>query len=436
MSVTQKLTQAYNTTKVTSISTNSRIDYLMRFSKQAVLVIDPLFDNYSLIGSEFLGALHSDHNAAFISVSAKLNDIQIRCRLIEQLFAEVLFDPEEPLAATVLKLASDKSQVISIVIENAHYLSLQLMHEFCQLSELAAKANRSVNVLLLGEEKSGKLVVDNKTVFENKLSIISACTGQLIPFTDKMFESKGGINGLSPIKITAISLVAIISVTLAMLINFYQTESLTQSSSNNYALDTKVEVLSEVTPEIIKVDKLVSPSMAVPNDEQASVKDIYQFLVMSNEVDSIVNEPVIAAPIDVANLLTEEQTITLLDPKSEPIQKKKLITDSSLPNADYYSAITSGYVVQIIGFSKLDSYHSFIKDNADLDFVGYQRVLKDQTLIVVTTKAYPLKSDAVAALSLLPEQLRLKGPWIKSVEAIKTEIEEYQNSLYPITINL
>lgn len=432
MPATQKLIQPNNSTKVTSISTNSRIDYLMRFSKQAVLVIDPLFDNYSLIGSEFLGALPSDHNAAFISVSAKLNDIQIRCRLIEQLFAEVLFDPEEPLAATVLKLALDKNQVISIVIENAHYLSLQLMHEFCQLSELAAKANRSVNVLLLGEEKSGKLVVENKTVFENKLSLISASTGQLIPFTDKMFEPSGRISGLSPIKITAISLVAIITITLAMLINFYQTESLTQSSSNNYALDTE----AEVTSGIIKVDKLVSPSIAVPNEEQASVKDIYQILVMSNEGNSIVSEPVIAAPIDVASLLTEEQAITLLTPKSEPVQKKKLITDSSLPNADYYSAITSGFVVQIIGFSKLDSYHSFIKDNSDLDFVGYQRVLKDQTLIVVTTKAYPLKSDAVEALSLLPEQLRLKGLWIKSVEAIKTEIEEYQNSLYPITINL
>lgn len=74
---------------VTTISTNARVDYILRFSKHAVLVVDQDESIYSQVASQFLGSLDNDHNAAFITISPKLNDIQIRCRIVEQLFAEI-----------------------------------------------------------------------------------------------------------------------------------------------------------------------------------------------------------------------------------------------------------------------------------------------------------------------------------------------------------
>ncbi len=119
---------------VTTISANARVDYILRFSKQAVLVVDEQTEICSDIGNQFLASLSSDHNAAFINVSAKLNNIQVRCRLIEQLFHGELFDPEQSVAVSIINLAKQHKQAISIVVENAahhknSYLSIKHSHK-------------------------------------------------------------------------------------------------------------------------------------------------------------------------------------------------------------------------------------------------------------------------------------------------------------------
>ena len=127
---------------VADINVTSRIDYTLRFTKQAVLVVGEHTEDYSQVAREYLIALSNQEsaqiNTAFISASSKLNNIQIRCRLIEQLFTNTLFDPEQSLAQSVLRLAQQQSDVISIIIEHAQSLSLQIKYELCQLV-LAAK---------------------------------------------------------------------------------------------------------------------------------------------------------------------------------------------------------------------------------------------------------------------------------------------------------
>ena len=83
------------------------------------LVVDQSQNVYSAVGSQFLGSMPTDHNAAFISVSPKLNDIQIRCRLIEQLFVDTLFDPEEALAVSVLNLLKNNNAPSTSKLVNA-----------------------------------------------------------------------------------------------------------------------------------------------------------------------------------------------------------------------------------------------------------------------------------------------------------------------------
>ena len=175
---------------VTTISANARIDYILRFSKHAVLVIDDDPEVYTNVGNEFLGSLSKDHNAAFVSISSKLNDIQIRCRIIEQLFGNTLFDPEQPLSVNVVKLAEAKNEAITIVISNVEYLSLQLSHELCQLAEIAKKLNKTINVLLLGKIQAAINLSENKHLFDNKISILLAENGQLISWNSSILKNK------------------------------------------------------------------------------------------------------------------------------------------------------------------------------------------------------------------------------------------------------
>ena len=126
---------------LTNISVNARIDYILRFSKHLVIVTGEESVDYSPVTSQFLANLNSAHNAAFIAASAQLHDIQIRSRLIEQLFTNVLFDPEQPLAVSLINLVKTKPQKVSIAIEHGQYLSIQILHELTQLAEIAKKSN-------------------------------------------------------------------------------------------------------------------------------------------------------------------------------------------------------------------------------------------------------------------------------------------------------
>ena len=449
-----KPTQQNIKTKVTSISTNARIEYIMRFSKHAVLVVDQSQNVYSAVGSQFLGSMPTDHNAAFISVSPKLNDIQIRCRLIEQLFVDTLFDPEEALAVSVLNLLKNNNEVINVVVENVQLLSLQLMHEFCQLAELAAKANKAINVLLLGEEKTGQLVVENQVVFNNKLSIVSAETGQLIPLDSSMFVSSKPVVQFTPIK------KAIIGISLLVLIGFFTVFSLYQTDSLSYSKLAPISEKEKVTLVDNRVlvtskEKIITPIQE--QTSQAKAEDIN--LILTGNANNTARVSTVANPSEVASLLSLNNT-EFVDKQLEETTQNQLTVDTPQPSAEavnnnsaeylfedtilieenptgvntneineqYFTHMTQGYVAQIIGFSTKEAHLKFINQYSELDLVSYHKTLNAKPLIMVTTKAYPLKSDVQSAISLLPTELQERKPWIKSVAVINQEITAYQNS--------
>ena len=95
----------------------------------------------------------------------------------------------------------------------------------------------------------------------------------------------------------------------------------------------------------------------------------------------------------------------------------------------YYLKFNSGFVIQIMSCTKQSSYDLFMTEYKALGFFGYRRLLNSNELMVVTSLVYPLKSDAIAAVSMLPNELQQIGPWIKSIETIKNEIQVHQNNL-------
>jgi len=183
-------------TSVTEISVIARIEYILRFSKHLVGVINENINKPSSLSSEYIETLsleeHSNQqtNVALLFCNVKLNDIQVRCRIIEQLFGGCMFDPESALTTSVIKLSKEHSTAISIVVEDAQLLSTQIIVELTQLVLHAKKAGLPINVVLFGNVELAQTISANKETFINKLTLISGGNGQVIN-VNKFNKSNG-----------------------------------------------------------------------------------------------------------------------------------------------------------------------------------------------------------------------------------------------------
>ncbi|XPF92815.1 SPOR domain-containing protein [Colwellia sp. RE-S-Sl-9] len=433
---------------VTTISVNARIDYILRFSKHAVLVIDNDPDVYANVGNEFLGSLSKEHNAAFVSISSKLNDIQIRCRIIEQLFGNTLFDPEQPLSVNVIKLSEAKNEAITIVIANAESLSLQLTHELCQLAEIAKKLNKTINVLLLGRVQAAINLSENKHLFDNKVSILLAENGQLIGLNSSLLkkDSAWGFSKFFLILIALLIGAAILSVA------FIKRDIFESNTTEINELEAEPLNIDEYKKEFVEVklpkletnslNKDIKPIVATP-------KEVFQLLIANaheniNEVnsDKNVSDETLAAtqineslsePNEDKTGLLANKTLKLVDQEAAQvvINTALAVKDSkkneSHDDKDYYQKSTKGYVIQLASFEKITGFKSFLNTYKNSELYGYSRRLKGAVSHIVTTRIYNTNAEAKTAINELPQALRQRGPWIKSVQAVNNEINLYNN---------
>ena len=305
-SLAQALEIPTQSESVTTISAIARVDYILRFSKQAVMVVDEQIALCSSVGSQFLSNLSSDHNAAYITMSAKLNDLQVRCRIIEQLFGNTLFDPEQSVAVSLINLVKKHQQPVSIVIDNAHLLSLQLTHELCQLAEVAKKSDHQISILMLSTPQGGLKVCQNQSLFHKKLAIISAQSGQLISHNSKQFKPVKNYLAITPMKkwlafILVLALVAAGSVYLlfkrdvfsfSAVINQLTAEQHKPKNNSGKVAETFVFVTADE-------NKIVTGS------QQASVNDIFTSLVDGPIVNTNIVEkpPEKAQPVDIIHAI-------------------------------------------------------------------------------------------------------------------------------------
>ncbi len=456
---------------VTTISVNARVDYILRFSKHAVLVVDQDENVYSQVASQYLGSLTNDHNAAFIAVSPKLNDIQIRCRIVEQLFADILFDPEQSLAVSLINLAKQEKQLIDIVIEHTQYLSLQILHELCQLTDIAKKANYPISVLMLGTPQTGTLLANNKSLFNNKISILSGQTGQLLTLNAKVFKVSSAFFKLTrSVKWLMIFTAFVISLSL---LGFWllqqdafslKTELGLQTatqSANTFVIkeeqplkamtliakpadifqsltSNKSQYIEEKTPEIANPIDIVSAISAFQNSVE--INEAIKVIPVNERpkrfesfLDSKTLEQKVANPVtnkESNRLLSQTPllTVTALGTDKKETIKNVHSIESINVETDYYTNAKTGFVIQIAGFTRLPVYQQFLPDFTAVNVKRYHRLLNQQPMLVITSEIYSTRLDAEQAIPLLPSTIMSHQPWIKSVEAINSEISRFQRS--------
>ncbi len=424
-----------NSATITTISVTARIDYILRFSKQSVLVVDDNTATYSKVASQFLSTLTNKNNthinAAFVCASTQLNDIQMRCRLIEQLFSDTLFDPEQSLVVSILRLVKQQPQAITIVIEHAQSLSLQLKYELSQLAEVAKKTTNVINVVMFGSIESAQQVASEKSLFGNNLAIILAKSGQVVSINHKTFKKKSLF--LSNPLLKRISWVLSVAVFIALLL------WLTVSNYDYFKLKVNEYLLWFTQESIIKKENITEKKalkishkeaeLVVNNKNLASTEDIYQALLGNSITEPIINKKLIinteiVKALPILPIVIESKSkplIQVIEKKNLKLSEKKILMPLPL-DASYYLAKQEGFIIQIAGFSDEYVFNQFIEEYSKLELYSYERLLNQQPFVVLTSKVYASKNEALKAINTLPKTLQERGLWVKSIDIVKKEI--------------
>lgn len=453
------------------LSVITRIDYNLRFTKQAVLVASNSSEVYSKLANQYLGHLSDSTdsnspvpiNVAYLSASNKLNDLQVRCRLVEQLFVNSLFDPEQSLAVSILQFAKQQNESISIVIEHAQALSLQITYEITQLVHQAKKHNISVNVILFGLIEAGEQLAVNKALFKNKIAIIDAHSGQIINLNDNKIQPKRKNNKIHPAKL--MSLVALILViglgsTGVYLLVANSDKTVDALVTSLLKPEESAEIKQSTQLPLDKQNQLILPS--THNDQHngqmisadkskmlnASGHEIYTALLSpSNQNERL--KP--AESADIIKALTTTKTVLAeksINPEDSEESNSKITTISDAVGATviknettslehesarlngieahYYQnqavVFDQGYVIQVANFSTKELWLRFTQATLDIELHSYERLLNSKKLYVVTSKVFATKAEAKQALTALPKSITDRKPWLKDISSVINEI--------------
>ncbi len=423
----------------TPISVIARIDYIQRFSKQMTVVIDNNPAAYSKVARQYLANIsqestNQEANVAFVAASSKINDIQMRCRLVEQLFANTLFDPEQSLAVSVLRLAKNNNGAITVIVEHAQALSLQIKYELCQLVDTAKKTQNNINVVIFGLEQAAIEIGQNRTIFEKKTSIVDASSGQVIALDHARFKTTTAVFTHDiRLKVGLISLFSLLIIAASWyLLNEYESISFAELPEKPPVVERPVTVVKKV--DIIAAEnKLASVAdihlalTARESSPKSPVKkaksdDILQALMLNETVSdnnlsiSNVDQP----KIESTAIHNNDKQIVSENLHSEKLKDSTPVSKKF--DEQYYANSKDGYVIQITGFSDLIRLQTFLNDNQALGYYVYEKDLNTKKFYVVTSKVFNDKAQARAAMNQLPQSLRNLGSFLKPVSIIKREI--------------
>lgn len=421
----QKAMNSVDTT--TNISTNARIDYILRFSKQLVVVVAPDSSEYTPVTSQFLANLPHSHNAAFIAASNQFHDIQIRSRIIEQLFANILFDPEQSLAVSLINLIKTKPQNISIAIEHGQTLSIQILHELTQLAEIAKKNELTINIVVAGDYLLGHKLSESSILFKNKISIVNGNTGQLVPLKSSLFKQPSP--WLSPLNIKIASVVTVIILMTLSFVYFYQQVPENSLVTSSLVEEAFVEADEAITLNV-KNNTLDKPlEMKAINADNSDI--MHALLLSSGD-----NVSEIADQVDIFSALTHSAYVEepfnqkKLSDKTILIQSSPRVINSTVEIADLdavYFSLENGFVIQFAAFSEPKIKDEFLQLFPNLLYHTYQRMIGDKTFEVFTSKPYSTRVEVEAAKANLSSSVKKLNVWVKSLKTVQTEIADMKN---------
>jgi DamX protein len=431
MSVASASNQLNNTqADVTKINAVARVDYVLRFNHHPAVIMAASRDNYQQTFSDYLEQIAVNHNVALLQATPKLTNIQCRCRIVEQLFSHALFDPEQPLYKTLIPLATQSKEVLNIVIEHGQYLTLQMLHELCQLTEQAQKQQLLVHVAIFGDKSLVNHIVENKAVLAKRLSLIDAENGQLLTWTLLPLSVKFQWNH-NVLKAVVVGLSLFLAVIMYWQLSFNQPQ-IQQDGKKVTTLSSAAPIVT-IKPQgdLIKKTPKEIQAMSQPNESTLPPEDLKSETQIATPDDVIsalmgkdtmvFQQPEIATPSDIASALLvfnqlSEKTV-LNAPKTanraEPVNRQSVA---------YYQQFQQGYVVQLAGFYHRSEYEQFIQRFSTVEYHQYYKKINEKPYLVLTSAVVDSREQAQQLLQALPQQMQVTSPWIRSISDVKKEI--------------
>jgi septal ring-binding cell division protein DamX len=117
----------------------------------------------TILIEEVLTLTSPNGNKCYLTAARSINDIQIRSRIIEQLFGNILFDPEVPLLTSFIEFNNNSEMLIAI--DNAHYLSGKIIGELLQLFSEANNLGIQLKLVMTFDKTIASTLMNVKSNF-------------------------------------------------------------------------------------------------------------------------------------------------------------------------------------------------------------------------------------------------------------------------------
>ncbi|MBD1387935.1 AAA family ATPase [Neiella sp. HB171785] len=131
-----------------------RIQHLAGLDSNLVIIAGREGAGKHTLASALVEQYSAEYDLAWLEVSSKSSDSVVRAQLLNQLFADTAYDPDEPLQHSVNQILGDTGGKQMIVLTHADRLSNQLLVELWSLVENSRKlpaGTHHISVLMFAE---------------------------------------------------------------------------------------------------------------------------------------------------------------------------------------------------------------------------------------------------------------------------------------------
>ncbi|GAB3484254.1 AAA family ATPase [Marinomonas epiphytica] len=150
--------------------------------------------------------------------------------------------------------------------------------------------------------------------------------------------------------------------------------------------------------------------------------------------NSAPTNPVVSTPaVPVAPIRSEAPTLAAAPiveqpvQQTEPVEPERVEADPFDKTQWWMGQNPNRYTLQLLGTYNLSAVRSFIREQGSVDAFSYfKSQYKGREWFVVVYGNYPNRSEAIAVVESLPNDLKALNPWARSVRGIQDGIRQSQ----------